>query len=306
MKICIFGGTGFIGRRLAERLCSDGLEVLVFSRSAAEPHPGSGHPKIIQWSGHDWKPLPDYFSGKYSIINLAGDNIGSGLWWKSKKKRILDSRIHTTEMIREACLHSGSFPACIIQGSATGYYGSSDDELTEKSPKGNGFLAEVTDRWEGVFKKNDMPSVRILFIRTGLVLGRESGLLPRMITPTRFFLGGYPGNGKQYLPWIHIEDEVEAIRFLLTHDQTEGVYNLCAPAPVSFREFCRCLAQIMNRPCRLIIPSFVLNALPGNMGRELFLSSQKVIPERLLEAGYSFTYNQVGKALEQLIKNPDQ
>lgn len=301
MRICIFGGTGFIGRRLSELLVADGYEVLVFSRNYTGFYSNPGNIRIIEWSAEISDTLLPYFKGDYSIINLAGENIGSGLWLKSKKERILNSRIGITGLIREACIRSAKNPKCIIQGSASGFYGSGNELITEESQKGNGFLADVTDRWEKIFRNEDRLRSRIVFIRTGLVLGKDAGLLNRMLPAFRLYSGGYPGKGNQYLPWIHIEDEVNAIRFLLRSETAKGPYNLCSPNPVTFRTFCKTMSLILHKPCWLRIPPVLLRILPGNMGRELFLSNQQIIPEKLLNEGFNFSFPNIKPALENLL-----
>jgi len=304
-QIIITGATGFIGKSLCFHLLEHGYAVTVLSRNpenAADIFENSV--KTTHWNGKDIESWKEVLEASYAVINLAGENIASGRWTPGKKKNILDSRINASRAISEAIKHARNKPEVIIQGSATGYYGSrGDEQLTEISRKGTGFLADVVEQVESTMKKMKSGDTRIVFIRTGIVLERESGILSRMMLPFRFFAGGPPGSGKQWLSWIHLEDEINAIRFLLENKEAEGIYNLTAPDPVTMKEFCSIMGKAMKRPSWLPVPAFALKILFGQMADETILTSQRVLPQRLLEAGYNFKHNNLENALSDILKN---
>lgn len=237
------------------------------------------------------------------MINLIGENVGSGYWTKKKKDKILNSRKQSASRIVKLINTLKNKPEVVIQASAVGYYGSySEIEITESSPKGNGFLSLVTEQWEN--ELNKLPeSIRKIFLRTGVVIGKGGGLVKNLMIPFKLFVGGPFGNGKQWLPWIHIKDEVEAIRFLLENKAVKGVYNLVSPNPVRQKDFMKAFGRTLNRPSWFKVPSFLLTSFFGEMAREMFLKSQKVKPTRLFEAGYRFHFLDVNIALNDLLKN---
>ncbi len=300
-KIIIFGATGFIGKELVTLLQKD-YEVFVVSRNKQKAKQVfNENINIIEWAGdeiHDKKP----FQNAYAMINLIGENVGSGYWTKKKKDKILNSRKQSTRRIVDLINTLKNKPETIIQGSAVGYYGSySEMEITEESSKGNGFLSEVTEQSED--ELNGLPeNIRKIFLRTGVVIGKGGGLVKSLMIPFKLFIGGPLGNGKQWFPWIHMKDEIEAIKFLLENTTAEGVYNLVSPNPVRQKDFMKAFGKTINRPSYFKVPAFFLKAVFGEMAREMFLKSQKVKPKRLLEAGYSFHFVDVNTALNDLIK----
>lgn len=303
MKIIIFGGTGSIGRALVKSLLQNSFEIFIVSRNQAKATSiFQNSVNIIQWDKKNDNSLLEVFTGDYAIINLAGENIGAKIWTRKQKAKILNSRISITNKISEIVNKSEAKPAVFIQASATGYYGSSlVDEYDESSPQGQGFLADVCAQWEKGLKLADKKSTRTIFIRTGLVLESNEGLIAKMKTSFKYFMGGYFGNGKQWMPWIHMQDEVDAITFLLLNKQAKGIYNLTAPKPERMRKFCNIFGAIQFRLSWFHIPTFVVNLLPGGMGKELLLSSQKVKPTRLLEAGFEFNFEKLEDALREIL-----
>jgi len=303
MKIIIFGGTGSIGKKLVESLNPDKFEILVVSRNPQKAKDVFGEKAgVIQWDTENENTFAEAFTGKYAIINLAGENIGAKLWTKKQKAKILNSRVSITNKISRIINGCEVKPAVFIQGSAIGYYGSSmDQEFDESAPQGEGFLASVCTQWENALDLLDKESTRLIFIRTGIVLDEHAGLIPKMKTAFKFFFGGYFGNGKQWMSWVHIQDEIRAIKFLLMNNQAQGIYNLTAPKPERMRKFCNIFGAIQFRLSWFHIPAFILKLLPGNMGEELMLSSQKVKPSRLLEAGYEFQFDKLEDALRDIL-----
>lgn len=303
MKVIIFGGTGSIGRALVQALIGEKFEVFVVSRNSQRANllfDNKIH--VIQWEPNENSVFQNVFTDQYAIINLAGENIGAKLWTSKQKAKILDSRISITSKISEIVNKSKIKPKVFIQASASGYYGSSlDQEFDESSPQGEGFLSDICAQWENSLKLDDSKSTREVILRTGLVLDANEGLIQKMKISFKYFVGGYFGNGKQWMSWIHIQDEIRAILFLLKNEQAEGVFNLVSPKPERMRKFCNIFGAIQFRLSWLHIPAFVIKLLPGQMGQELFLASQKVKPIRLQEAGFRFQFNKLEDALRDLL-----
>jgi len=258
--------------------------------------------KIVNWDARTAEGWADLADGAYAIINLAGENIGSGRWTERKKRMILESRLTAGKAVIEAVEKLENKPKVVIQASGIGYYGDRGDEvLDEFSSPDSGFLTEVAKRWEESTKKVESFGVRHVIIRTGVVLGAGGGFLSRVLLPFRLFVGGRLGSGKQWIPWIHIDDEVGVIVFLMEKEKLQGVFNLTAPNPLTSEEFFRFLGKAMRRPSWLPVPNFVLRLLLGEMAQELILSGQRAMPKRLLDSGYDFLYPYAESALRQIL-----
>jgi uncharacterized protein (TIGR01777 family) len=256
---------------------------------------------VTQWNARTLDGWERTVDGASAIINLAGENIASGRWTKSKKTRILQSRLDATEAIAKAIGQTEHKPQLLVQASAIGYYGSRGDEiLNEDSPAGTGFLAHVCKRWEQAIRPLEDSGIRLVTIRLGPVLGAEGGMMPKLLPAFRLFLGGHPGAGKQWLSWIHIDDVTSAIRFLIENDDSRGVFNLTAPCPASAKDFYGLVGKTTHRPAVFPLPAFVLKMLMGQMATELLLSSQKVTPKKLLQTRYKFKYPDPEPALENI------
>lgn len=299
MRAIIAGGTGFIGQALIKELQANHWEIVVLSRAPGKVAEVFGSGVIgMRWDNGDW---PDMLGPDTVIVNLAGENIASGRWSTAKKARILDSRVEAGHRIVHAVKLADTMPAAIIQGSAVGFYGPRDTEpVDEDTPSGSGFLAEVTRQWEASTLELEGMGVRRAIIRTGMVLG-HGGALEQMLTPFKFFVGGPPGTGMQGASWIHMSDQVGAIRFLMESKQAHGPFNLTAPNPVRFRRFARVLGQTMGRPYKLNAPAFALRFMFGDMADEVLLSGQLALPKRLLEAGYQFRFPTLEAALADIL-----
>jgi len=301
MRILITGGTGLIGRALAADLVREGHEVIVLSR---HPERASDMPSGVRVQGWDartaegWAHLAD---GADAIVNLAGENLAAGRWTAERKRRIRESRVNAGRAVAEAVEAASRKPRVVVQASAVGYYGPcGDEEITEEHPPGNDFLARVCVEWEASTAAVEEMGVRRPVIRTGVVLSATEGALPRMLPPFRFGLGGPLGSGRQWFPWIHLADEVGAIRFLIEHAEAGGPFNLSAPNPVTNAEFTRALGRVLGRPTFMRVPAFALRLLFGEMGTVL-LEGQRAVPKRLLEAGYTFRFTEVEAALGDLL-----
>ncbi|MEO8502930.1 MAG: TIGR01777 family oxidoreductase [Acidobacteriota bacterium] len=299
-RVLITGGTGFIGRALSVELAAAGYEVVVVSRDPARV---AGLPEAVRlerWDGSTaagWGGLVD---GAFGVVNLAGDNIGAGRWSAAKKRRLRDSRLRAGHAVVEAVRAANRQPQVVIQASAVGYYGDRGDEvLDETSRPGRGFLAETCVAWEASTAAVQELGVRHVVARSGIVLGREDGALPRLVLPYRVFVGGPLGDGRQWMPWIHLADEIAALRFLL-EQEAGGAFNLTAPQPLPNAEFGRSLASVLHRPSVFRVPQFVLRAALGEMS-EIVLAGQRALPHGLLALGFGFRFNEARAALVDLL-----
>jgi len=300
MKVVIAGGTGMIGKALSLALLEDQHRVTILSRRP-EKHLTS-FPEGIQLVG--WDPCGDgwqhHLEDARAVVNLAGAGIASGRWTQARKRAILDSRISSVNALITAMLQMDLRPVRYLQASAVGYYGAhANDIIEEQQAPGDDFLARVTAAWESASDPLEKEGVRRILLRTGLVLARRGGALPRLALPFHFLLGGRLGSGKQYMPWIHLEDEVRAIQHLLLQPQAAGPYNLSAPEPVTNGEFARVLGRAMRRPAWLPLPPWVLRVLLGELAGTL-LTGQRAVPTRLLSEGFRFKYTHLQDALEAI------
>lgn len=304
-RITILGATGFIGSALTQYLLEKNYKVAAISRNKNKAENLLGQDvKVYQWDYKDASKLADIFEQTDVVINLAGENIAAKLWTQKQKQKILNSRINIGEKINEAIDKTKQKPGLLIQGSAIGYYGfDTKNSCSETTSIGDGFLAYVTNEWEKSTEKAESSGIRRVIIRTGMVLGNAGGIFPQLIKPIKYFVGANLGSGKQWFSWIHLTDEIRAIEFLIQNHHLSGIFNLTAPNPVQSKTFNRMVAKALNRPLWLKIPAFILKLLPGNMGKEIFLASQKVIPSRLQENEFSFTYPELANAVNNLIKN---
>jgi uncharacterized protein (TIGR01777 family) len=257
---------------------------------------------VVRWDGRTLTGWEREVDGALAVVNLAGENIGSGHWSRAKKEKILQSRLDATRAVVAAIRQASRRPKVVIQGSATGYYGSrGDDILDENSSGGGGFLAEVCRQWEQTIKPARSSGIKVATVRLGVVLGRDGGLMAHILPVFRLFLGGRPGDGKQWFSWVHIADVVAAFRFLIEND-LKGTFNLTAPNPVLSGDFYKLLADVMHRSSFFPMPAAGLKLLMGEKAAELLLSSQRVIPGQLMQAGYEFKYADAGSAIEDVVK----
>jgi uncharacterized protein (TIGR01777 family) len=303
-RILITGASGFIGSALARDLVASGYDVVALSRT---PAVSRGHfpDRVVMagWDGRTAEGWGDLADGAFAVVNLAGDNLAQGRWTRSKKDRILQSRTDAGAAVVEAVRAAGTKPKVLIQASAIGAYGRRDDEeLDESSSGGTGFLADVVRGWEESTKDVESFGVRRAVIRSGLVLGKGGGAWPRLVLPFRFFAGGPLGNGRQGFSWISLEDEVRAVRFLIERDELAGIFNLTAPQPLRQKEFCRVVGKVMRRPCWLPVPAVVLKVLFGEKARETLLAGPRVLPRRLLAAGFEFRHPDAAAAVAATLR----
>jgi len=301
MSVIIVGGTGLIGRALAATLASAGYDTVILSR---HPEGVRGLPTTVRlqgWDGRTSQGWAHLAHGAEAIINLAGESIGAGRWTAARKERIRQSRLAAGRAVVQAVQGASPMPRVVIQASAVGYYGPhGDEEVHEDTPPGSDFLAQVAVDWESSTAPVEEWGVRRVIIRTGVVLSRDGGALPRLLLPFRFFVGGPLGSGRQWLPWIHIADEVAAIRFLLENQDARGPFNLSAPTPMTNAQFSRLVGRILGRPSVFPTPAFALRLLLGEMATVL-LDGQRAIPGRLQECGFVFAFPHAEAALHDLL-----
>ncbi|MFH1716293.1 MAG: TIGR01777 family oxidoreductase [Planctomycetota bacterium] len=301
MRVVITGATGFIGNALCAEFHKD-YEVVALSRNADSARRSIGHlATVVQWDAKTPAGWDRQADGAFAIVNLAGDNVGSGRWNKAKKSRILQSRLDASSTIVETIKQLSNKPAVLVQASAVGYYGSRrDEQLHETSGSGEGFLADVCKQTERFEDEIEALGVRYVAIRTGIVMGRDGGALKPLMKQFRFYLGGYLGSGRQWFSWIALEDEVAAIRFLMENEHLSGAFNLTSPQPVRMKEFCMVLGSVLHRPVWLRVPGIIARFALGDMADEMLLSGQRVLPKRLLEAGFEFKYQGLERALSAI------
>ena len=293
-KALVTGGTGFIGRHLCESLLADGWAVQVITRdtaAAAKVLPAG----VVPVANIKTAAPAD------AVINLAGENLADGRWTEARKREMLESRLRITRELTEALGEWEDAPQVLVSGSAVGYYGArGDDVLDESEPPGDEFQSELCVAWEQAARRAEAASIRVCRVRTGIVLGAEDGALAQMITPFKFGLGGHFGTGTQYMPWIHIRDEVAAIRFLIDQKDCSGAFNLTAPEPATNREFTTTLARVLHRPKFAWVPGPALKLMVGEMAH-LLLTGQRAVPSALEKAGFTFEFRRLQPALEDLL-----
>ena len=301
MRVLITGGTGMIGRALAADLAADGHEAIVLSR---HPEQATGLPTCVcaeYWDAHTAEGWISLVEGVDAIVNLAGENIATGRWTRERKRRVRDSRLNAGRAVIQAMEAASHKPHAVIQASGIGYYGSRGDmEVTEDTSAGSDFLAQLAVEWEASTARVQALGVRHVIIRTGVVLSMEGGALPRLLLPFRLFIGGRLGRGRQYVPWIHIADEVRAIHFLINNQAASGPFNLAAPNPLTNAEFSRLIGQQLKRPAFIPTPAFALHLLFGEMAT-LLLDGQRAVPRNLLELGFTFQFSEADSALGNLL-----
>lgn len=299
MRILITGASGLIGTALQKSFEEKGYEMLLASRS--EPKDD----EHIQWNmdtGFADADLPK-LEGLDAVIHLAGENVSGLRWTDEKKKAIRDSRVFGTRTMIEAFARLEKKPKVFIAGSAIGFYGDRDDaEMTETSAVGDTFLAKVCKEWEAESRRAEDMGIRTVLLRTGIVLSKDGGALATMLTPFKFGVGGVVGSGKQWMSWVSLDDVIAIINFALDNESMRGAVNVTSPNPVTNEEFTKTLGSVLYRPTFLPLPEFVVNLVFGEMGDALLLASTRVIPKRLVDAGFEFKYTELKTAIEHAIK----
>jgi uncharacterized protein (TIGR01777 family) len=297
MRIVIAGGTGFIGTALSARLLERGHSVIMLARSPSRASDSSSQ-EWVHWDPFSPGSWEKVINGSDGVINLAGEPIADKRWTASQKEKIRSSRIGVTRAVVASIAKAGQKPKWLINGSAVGYYGPRGEEVvTEKAEAGDDFLGRTCREWEEEASKAEDGGLRVVRLRTGIVVGKGGGALSKMVPPFKFFVGGPLGGGKQWMPWIHLEDEVGLIEFLMENSNAHGPINATAPNPETMKDFCRTLGKVLHRPCWAPVPSFVLHLLLGEMA-DMLLTGQRALPAEAQRLGYRFRYPLLQGALE--------
>ena len=295
MHILLTGGTGLIGRQLCRHWLAQGHRVTVWSRQPETVAQVCG--AQVLGVGR----LQEVIGAVDAVVNLAGAPIADRPWTHKRKTLLWSSRINLTEILLAWMESLEQKPAVLISGSAVGWYGDGGErELTEASgPVQDDFPSQLCIAWEETAQRAEAMGVRVVLVRTGLVLAAEGGFLSRLLLPFKLALGGPIGNGRQWMPWVHIKDQIALIDFLLHKEDASGPYNACAPHPVRNREFAKTLGQVLHRPAFMPMPAFALKVGLGELSG-LLLGGQKALPERLLVAGFTFQFTELRAALDDL------
>ncbi|MEI4802265.1 TIGR01777 family oxidoreductase [Bacillus sp. FJAT-51639] len=298
MEIAISGGTGFIGKALTLYLTSKGHTVYILTRQLRENH-SPANIQYIKWNANAAEfPLPSVDI----VINLAGESINNGRWTKKQKETIINSRLNTTRGLIKQLQTLRQYPNTFINASAIGYYGTSETvTFTEDhSKQGNDFLATTVQLWEEEASKAADLGIRTIYTRFGIVLGKDGGALPKMLLPYQLLIGGTIGSGNQLLSWVHLEDVVRMIDFVIHTKEISGAFNITAPHPVTMQEFGRTIATVLHRPHWLSVPAIALKTLLGEMSI-LILQGQRALPQKAIQHGYTHSYATLEHALQNIV-----
>lgn len=297
-RYLVTGGTGFIGKVLVGQLVGAGHELVVITRHP-EKHSGTLNDSVRfigKFSDIDSSSIFD------AVINLGGEGIGDKRWSAKRKRVLRQSRIGLTEHLVDLLARLKTRPKVLISGSAIGWYGAHDaSPLTEESPFTPEFTHDICEAWERAASAVTTLGIRLCVIRLGIVLGKNGGALKKMLPPFYFGLGGRIGSGRQIMSWIHINDVIKAIKFLVNDGSHEGVFNLTAPGAVSNAQFAQAIGKTISRPTIFPLPGFVVKAIFGEMGESLLLNGQNVVPQRLLDKDFSFAFPGLDAALEEIL-----
>ncbi len=301
MNIVLAGGSGFLGTALTEALTRDGHQIAILTRKTP-PLPALPHVEHVSWDPNGRTgPWASAVDGADAVVNLAGESIAARRWSAQQKRRLRESRLLATQSLTRAVREAERAPSVFISGSAVGYYGDRGDEtLTESSPSGSDFLAGLARDWEAA-AADAVKVTRVALVRTGIVLGGRGGALPRMLPPFQMLVGGPLGSGRQYMPWIHKDDWVRLVSWALEHEGARGPLNATGPAPVTNAEFSSALGRALRRPSFLPAPAFALRLALGEMADALLLSSQRALPVRAADLGFSFRYSNIDEALANIL-----
>jgi uncharacterized protein len=301
VKVIVTGATGFIGGALVRALLQRGDSVVALTRNV-EPARKKLPPGVeaVRWNGRDEGAWIEVFNGADGVVNLAGENAFIKPWTEGEKQRILQSRVDATNAVVNAIAKADPRPRVLVNASGMDFYGSQGDSvLTEESPTGSTFLAGVVRQWEGAARQAEDLGVRVVLVRTSLVLGRQGGILPLVSLPFRFFLGGVIG-GKQWVSWIHVDDEVGLIVYALTHNDIHGPVNSSAPNPVPMRVFSQEIGRALHRPVWAPVPTALLRTVLGEQAN-VILGSIRLQPKAAQDAGYRFQYPELSQALHEAL-----
>ena len=303
MKIIITGGTGLIGSALAQALVQDKHQVVVPTRTPERVSNALASVEYVKWDGKTAAGWGHHADGADAIVNLAGEPIAPMPWWGNRKEKIRASRVNSGHAIVDAVQQAKNKPRVVVQSSAIGFYGLHGDEtVNETTAAGKDFLASVCVDWENATQAVEALGVRRAVYRTGLVVDRNGGVLPLIALPFHFFVGGKLGSGKQWMSWIHIADEIAAIKMLIQNENARGVFNFTAPNPVRNQDFSKALGKALGRPSAIPAPGFAMKIPFGEMAELMLLNGQRVVPEHLQQLGFEFRFPTIEKAFQDLYR----
>jgi uncharacterized protein (TIGR01777 family) len=304
MRVIVTGATGLIGRALSGSLLADSHEVVAVTRNPQRAAEALGDQVVaVAWDGKTAAGWGERVDGADAVVNLAGESIAGLRWTVAKKRAMLQSRLDASAAVVEAVRQAKQKPRVVLQASAIGIYGPRRAEIIDEAAAlGHGFLAGLAWHWEHSVSALPELGVRTVWLRTGIVLSLQGGALPPMVRAFKLFAGGTLGGGDRHFSWIHLADEVAAIRFLLARDDLGGRFNLVAPHALPHREFCRVLGRALRRPNWLPAPAFALRLLLGELADQALLTDQRVVPKRLLDAGFTFRYPDASTALAAIVR----
>jgi uncharacterized protein len=289
MKIAVTGSTGLVGSALVPFLNAAGHDTVSVRRP-------------VHWDPDKGTIDTNVFGGVEALVHLAGENISTGRWTAAKKARIRDSRVKGTKLVSEALARLEKPPAVLVSMSAIGYYGDRGDEiLREESGPGKGFLADVCRQWEAATDPATRKGIRVVHLRTGVVLSKKGGALEKIVLPFKFGVGGKIGSGRQYMSWISLDDLCATILHCIQASSLHGPINTVSPVPVTNLEFTRILGRVLSRPTLFPLPAFAARIMLGEMANELLLASTRVEPAKLLSSRFGFRHRELESALRELL-----
>ena len=303
-KIFITGGTGLIGRKIVNELCIQGAFVKILTRNVKKARVLFSNSYALEFLDSkkydDPLILKSVIEETDAVINLAGMNVGDRRWNEAFKEEIYSSRINTTKLLVDSIKLSQNKPDSFISASGVGVYGDKKDErINEDSLTGNDFLADVCVDWENEALKAADLGVRVVILRTGIVLDKNDGALPELIMPFKFYIGAYQGNGRQWFSWIHIDDIVQIYLLALENTKIEGIVNAVSPDPVTNKSFIKSVSEFKKTLFLIPVPAFVMKIVAGEFAWNL-LTGQKVFPDKLVREGYNFKFPDLNSALSDL------
>jgi uncharacterized protein (TIGR01777 family) len=309
VRIVVSGGTGFVGRALCHAIVARGDLAVVLTRGPSRDvchacsECGAGGKVVLEtWTPEGPGAWMDVVDGADAVVHLAGASIADERWTDERKRQLRSSRVESTKLLAQAIAKAKKKPSVLVSVSGVGHYGmkAGDRVLTEADPPGDDFLARLTCEWESAADPAREAGVRVVHPRFGLVLGHGGGVYGKLAPLFRSFVGGPVGDGKQYVPWVHIRDTVRAIEAMIVRSDLEGAYNVTAPEPVTMNEFAETLGASLNRPSLMRVPAFAVKMAMGAEAAEAVLTGQRAIPKRLVDAGFAFVFPDLASALADL------
>ncbi len=300
MRVAVIGATGFVGRRVLRALTERGDVAVAYSRDPERARRSLDEGVECRANGSiDGASL----SGFDAVVNLAGEPIAERRWNDAVKRSLRESRVTLTRAVVEALATSTPRPSVLLNASAVGFYGPcGDEEVTEETAGGDDFLAGLCRDWEAEARRAEAHGVRVVRLRMGVVLGEAGGSLAKMLLPFKMFVGGPLGDGKQWFPWVHLDDAAGMVAHAIDHDALQGAANVTAPTPVRFGEFAEALGKALHRPSWLPVPGFALKAVAGEVA-EVLLTGQRAVPRAMTQSGYRFAFPSLDAALRDVLRS---